>query len=101
LLAVLTAAWLMPWYVLWALPFAALARSRTLRAATVLVAVWVALVWTGVVPQLYHEAGIYLSRTRVGRENHAVMDRFLLDHGRCHRAHTHVHRHAPAQGRSG
>ena len=104
LLAVLTAAWLMPWYVLWALPFAALARSRTLRAATVLVAVWVALVWTGVVPQLYHGAGIYLSRTRVGRENHAVMDRFLLDHGRCHRAHTHVHRHAraaPAQGRSG
>jgi hypothetical protein len=101
LLAVLTAAWLMPWYVLWALPFAALAHSRSLRAATVLVAVWVALVWTGVVPQLYHDAGIYLSRTRVGRENHAVMDRFLLDHGRCHRAHTHVHRHAPAQGRSG
>ncbi len=104
LLAVLTAAWLMPWYVLWALPFAALARSRRLRAATVLVAVWVALVWTGVVPQLYHEHGIYVSRTRVGRENHAVMDRFLLDHRRCTSAHTHVHRHARTaapQGRAG
>ena len=33
----------MPWYVLWALPFAALSRSRALRAATLVVTAWFVL----------------------------------------------------------
>ena len=47
LLALVCVSWLMPWYILWALPFAALSRSRALRGATVLAALWVALIWSG------------------------------------------------------
>ena len=88
LLAVACVSWLMPWYILWALPFAALSRSHALRGATVLAALWVALIWSGLVPQLAHERGIVPSLTAVGRANHAVMDGFIL--GR-----------APAAGRRG
>jgi hypothetical protein len=82
LLAIVCVSWLMPWYIVWALPFAALSCSRTLRAATVLVSVWVALVWSGLVPLLAHEHGVIPSRTAVGRVNHRFMDSLLLDHRR-------------------
>jgi alpha-1,6-mannosyltransferase len=82
LLAVVCVSWLMPWYVLWVLPFAALSGSRTLRATTVVMAVWITLIWSGVVPQLAHAHGIYPSRTAVGRANHRYIDSLLLDHPR-------------------
>jgi hypothetical protein len=39
LVVLATTAWVLPWYVLWALPFAALVKSRTLRAAALVVSV--------------------------------------------------------------
>ena len=79
LVSIACVGWLMPWYILWALPFAALSRSRALRGATVLAALWVALIWSGLVPQLAHDRGIVPSLTAVGRANHALMDRLILD----------------------
>jgi alpha-1,6-mannosyltransferase len=79
LLAVVCVSWLMPWYIVWALPFAALSRSRALRAAVVVVSVWVTLVWSGLVPLLAQEHGVKLSRTAVGRADHRFMDSLLLD----------------------
>jgi len=35
-----TATWLMPWYTIWALPFAAISRSRPLLAAAIAVQVF-------------------------------------------------------------
>jgi hypothetical protein len=80
LLAVVCANWLMPWYILWALPFAALSRSRTLRAAAVVVAVWVALIWSGLVPLIAHEHGVYPGATAVGIANHRIVASLLRDH---------------------
>lgn len=83
LLAVVCVSWLMPWYILWALPFAALSRSRALRGAAVVMSVWVTLVWSGLVPLLAHEHGVYPSRTAVGRADHRFMDSLLLDDPRA------------------
>jgi len=77
LATLLTLAWTVPWYVWWVLPFAALARGRTLRLATVAVTVGLAL---GAVPQstqLIHALGYYPTRTVVGRADHAAFERLL------------------------
>jgi hypothetical protein len=36
----IASAWLVPWYILWLLPFAALSRDRRLRIATLLLSAW-------------------------------------------------------------
>ena len=43
LATVLTLGWTMPWYVWWVLPFAALARTRALAGACVVLTAWLAL----------------------------------------------------------
>jgi hypothetical protein len=70
----------MPWYVLWALPFAALSRSRTLRLTAVLMTAWLVFVWSGLGPQIAVAHGLHLSRTPVGRANKRETARFLYDH---------------------
>jgi hypothetical protein len=45
LLVLLTLSWTLPSYVLWLLPFAALARPRALRVATVVFGIYVLLFW--------------------------------------------------------
>jgi hypothetical protein len=77
LAAVLTLGWTMPWYVLWVLPFAALARTRVLTGACVVLTVWLAL---GAIPQttgLLHSFGYYPTRTAAGRANHLYTERYL------------------------
>jgi hypothetical protein len=77
LATVLTLAWTVPWYVWWVLPFAALARGRSLRIATVVLSVVLAL---GAIPQstqLIHAFGYYPTRTPVGRADHAEFERLL------------------------
>jgi Glycosyltransferase family 87 len=86
LLGVVCVSWLMPWYVLLALPFAALSRSRTLRVATVLMTAWLVFVWTGLGPTLANQHGIHVASTHVARVNRRFTDRLLLDHARRHRA---------------
>src|SRR6185436_4667439 len=49
LASVLTLGWTMPWYVWWVLPFAALARTRWLAGACVVLTAWLAL---GAIPQM-------------------------------------------------
>jgi hypothetical protein len=77
LATVLTLAWTVPWYVWWVLPFAALARGRALRIATVVLSVVLAL---GAIPQstqLIHAFGYYPTRTPVGRADHLEFERLL------------------------
>jgi hypothetical protein len=84
LLGVICVSWLMPWYVLWALPFAALSRSRVLRSATVLMTVWLVFVWSGLGPLLANEHGIHVRRTAVGQANHRFTDGLLTDRPHRH-----------------
>ena len=80
LLGVISVSWLMPWYIVWALPFAALSRSRTLRGATVLMTVWLTIIWSGLGTVIAHEHGIYPNRTAISRANHRFEYSLLTDH---------------------
>jgi hypothetical protein len=70
LISVASVSWLTAWYVLWALPFAALSRSRTLQATTVAIVAGLLLVRTGTVPSLMHEHGWDVGHTAVWHANH-------------------------------
>ena len=67
LLTLLTLSWMLPSYLLWVLPFAALARGRWLRVATVVFAIYVFLFWMPYTNGLEHFLHLHLSNTAVGR----------------------------------
>jgi Glycosyltransferase family 87 len=77
LATVVTLAWAMPWYVGWILPFAALARSRWLAGACVVLTVWLALGAIPQMPKLVHSIGYYPTRSAVGRANHLYTEHLL------------------------
>jgi alpha-1,6-mannosyltransferase len=81
LVAIATVSWLEPWYILWALPLAAVAGSRALRMTTVVLTAWFVLVWT-VVPTAAGEHGIKPRATAVARANRRFEYRLLEDHPR-------------------
>ncbi len=77
LIAVLTLSWTMPWYVLWVLPFAALARTRWLTAACIALTLWLGL---GAIPQMLdiiHHFGYVPGHTAIGHANHILTERTL------------------------
>ena len=70
LVAALTTTWLVPWYLIWALPLVALSSSRMLRAATLLVTVWFVLVSAWVAGPWLKDHGFHPRATPVGRANY-------------------------------
>jgi hypothetical protein len=63
--------------VLWALPFAALSPSRSLRIAAVVMTCWLAFVWSGLGPDIGHAHGLDLRHTPVGQANHRFTSSLL------------------------
>ncbi len=63
----LTLTWELPWYVLWLLPFAALARRRPLRVAALLVSFYLLLAWMPLMTDLIHSIGYKPSLTLLGK----------------------------------
>jgi membrane-bound metal-dependent hydrolase YbcI (DUF457 family) len=77
LASVLTLGWTMPWYVWWVLPFAALARTRALAGACIVLTAWLALGAIPQMPKLIHAFGYYPTRTAAGMANHRYTQRYL------------------------
>jgi hypothetical protein len=78
LLLVLTLTWVMPWYVYWVLPLAALARGRALRVAVVVVGISLLVTWLPLSLDFAHKSlHIYPTRTSVGKQNSAYLHRLL------------------------
>jgi hypothetical protein len=77
LASVLTLGWTMPWYVWWVLPFAALARTRVLAGACVVLTAWLALGAIPQMPKIIHAFGYYPTRTAAGLANHDYTQRYL------------------------
>jgi membrane-bound metal-dependent hydrolase YbcI (DUF457 family) len=77
LFSVLTLGWTMPWYVWWVLPFAALARTRALAGACVMLTAWLALGAIPQMPKLIHDFGYFPTRSAAGRANHLYTERYL------------------------
>jgi hypothetical protein len=64
---ILTLSWVLPWYVLWILPLAALSSSRRLRTAGLLVGVYLIVAWAPASGLLWNAIGFYPEKTPLGR----------------------------------
>ena len=62
-----TLSWVLPWYVLWALPLAALSSSLTLRRVTLALGVYLIIAWAPVTGLLWNAIGFHPERTSLGR----------------------------------
>jgi hypothetical protein len=76
-LLVVTLGWAMPWYVLWVLPFAALARRGAPRAAVIALTVFLLAIWAPATAPLLHRLGAHPTHTATGRANNRFMQRLL------------------------
>lgn len=64
---VVTLSWVLPWYVVWVLPLAALSRSRRLRIATVVLGAYLILTWMPVTSSMRAAIGFHPEKTLLGR----------------------------------
>ena len=62
-----TLSWVLPWYVIWVLPMAALSASRRLRAAALALGVYLIIAWAPASGQLWDAIGFHPEKTSLGR----------------------------------
>ena len=74
----LTLSWVLPWYVLWVLPLAALSRSRALRTTALAFGAYLLLTWMPLATGLDNALGIRPTTTLLGQQNQRYV-RGLLD----------------------
>ena len=65
----LTLSWVLPWYVLWVLPLAALSRSRALRTTTLVFGAYLLLTWMPLATGLDNALGIRPTTTSLGQQH--------------------------------
>jgi hypothetical protein len=75
---VLSLSWVVPWYVMWALPFAAVGASDRLRRAALLLTAWLFLTSLPATGQLLADVfGWYPDHTELGRDHVKDIRRYL------------------------
>ncbi len=62
-----TLGWVLPWYILWLLPLAALSRSRALRTSALALGVYLIIAWAPASSFLWSAIGFRPSKTPLGR----------------------------------
>jgi hypothetical protein len=62
-----TLSWVLPWYVLWILPLAALSSSRRLRVTALLLGVYFIVAWAPVTGYAFNAIGFHPEKTSLGR----------------------------------
>jgi hypothetical protein len=62
-----TLSWVLPWYVLWVLPLAALSSSRRLRVASLVLGAYLIIAWAPASGKLWDLIGFHPEKTAVGR----------------------------------
>jgi hypothetical protein len=62
-----TLGWVLPWYILWLLPLAALARSRRLRTTALVLGAYLIVAWSPASGLLWAAIGFQPSKTPLGR----------------------------------
>ncbi len=62
-----TLSWVLPWYVLWVLPMAALSSSRRLRATALVIGVYMIVAWAPASGYLWDAIGFHPEKTSLGR----------------------------------
>jgi hypothetical protein len=72
---IVSLAWLVPWYVVWLLPLAALGSSLRLRRATVLLTVYLVIAFAPMTGLILQTEGINLMGSSVGQASHALQSK--------------------------
>jgi hypothetical protein len=72
-----TLSWVLPWYVLWVLPLAALSRSRALRRTTLAVGAYLVLTWMPSATAMDNAIGLRPTRTSLGQSHQIEVKRLL------------------------
>jgi hypothetical protein len=72
-----TLSWVLPWYVLWVLPMAALSRSRRLRATALVLGVYLIIAWAPASGFLWNAIGFHPEKTSVGRQHQRIVKELL------------------------
>ncbi len=62
-----TLSWVLPWYVLWLLPLAALSSSRNLRIAALLMGVYMIMAWAPLGANVFDAIDFHPEKTALGR----------------------------------
>jgi Glycosyltransferase family 87 len=62
-----TLSWVLPWYVLWVLPLAALSRSPRLRVASAVLGAYLIVAWAPASGLVWQAIGFHPERTKLGR----------------------------------
>lgn len=62
-----TLGWVLPWYILWLLPLAALSRSRRIRTTTLVLGVYLILAWSPASGLLWSAIHFHPEKTSLGR----------------------------------
>jgi hypothetical protein len=75
--AVLTLPWVMPWYLVWALPFVAIGRPRVLVPLVLAATVWLTIGGLPQLPGILHHFGYFPTRLATGLANHNEFVRLL------------------------
>jgi alpha-1,6-mannosyltransferase len=73
----MTLSWVLPWYVLWALPLAALSSSRRLRTAVLAVGVYLIIAWAPASGLLWNAIGFHPEKTSLGRLHQRIVKELL------------------------
>ena len=73
----LTLGWVMPWYVLWILPFAALTHRGAPRAAAIVLTVYLMMAWFPATGPALHRLGAHPGATATGRVNNQFLHALL------------------------
>ena len=62
-----TLGWVLPWYILWLLPLAALSRSRRLQTTALVLGAYLIIAWAPAAGLLWHAIGFHPERTPLGK----------------------------------
>ncbi len=72
-----TLSWVLPWYVLWILPLAALSRSRRLRVVVLVLGAYMIITWAPASPVLWDALDFHPENTALGRLHHRYVKELL------------------------
>jgi hypothetical protein len=59
--------WVLPWYVLWLLPLAALSGSRRLRVVAIVLGAYLIIAWAPASGKVWDAIGFHPEKTSIGR----------------------------------
>ena len=74
---VVTLSWVLPWYVLWMLPLAALGRSKLMRGVVLVLGVYLILAWVPLMTGIIHAVGFKPSATPLGQLHQRITKQLL------------------------